>query len=143
MSSDASRVTGLSSSSTPLIAGTSEGEGINSITESSMACTPLFLKAEPHSMGTISLLIVLILKPFLISSSDKSPDSKYLFIKSSFASAADSSILSRHFWHSTFNSSLISLYSKVTPLSASFHIISFIFTRSTTPVKVSAAPIGT
>jgi hypothetical protein len=29
------------------------GEGINSITKSSMVCTPLFLKDEPQTIGTI------------------------------------------------------------------------------------------
>jgi len=39
---------------------------------SSIACTPLFLNAEPHSIGTISLLMVRMRMPFFISSTDSS-----------------------------------------------------------------------
>ena len=39
----------------PLIAGTSIGDGMKSMTASSSACTPLFLNAEPHIATTISL----------------------------------------------------------------------------------------
>ena len=52
------RVASVSFSSTPLIDGTSIGEGMYSTTASSMACTPLFLNAEPHITGTISLASV-------------------------------------------------------------------------------------
>ena len=113
------------------------------MTASNMAWTPLFLNADPQSIGTISLEIVLILRPCLISSSDNSPVSKYLFINSSFASAAVSTILSCHFWHTSLRSSGISAYSNFMPKFSSSHTIAFIFTKSTTPVKVSAAPIGT
>ena len=50
----------------PLTGGMSTGDGRYSITASSIACTPLFLNAEPHSIGTISLAIVRWRRPFLI-----------------------------------------------------------------------------
>ena len=47
------RVIGVSpSTETPLMSGTSVGAGKKSTTASSNGCTPLFLKAEPHSTGT-------------------------------------------------------------------------------------------
>ncbi|MNM92465.1 hypothetical protein D3C81_1048020 [compost metagenome] len=52
------RSTSLSCSSWPMMGGTSSGDGRYSMTASSIACTPLFLKALPHSMGTISLRMV-------------------------------------------------------------------------------------
>ena len=74
----------------------SVGAGMNSITASSIACTPLFLNADPHIIGTISLAIVRWRSPALISSTVSSPPSRYLFISSSLASAAFSIIFSRH-----------------------------------------------
>jgi hypothetical protein len=73
------------------------GDGMNSITASSMRCTPLFLKAVPQSIGWISVAIVRVRRPRMISSSVSSPDSRYLFISSSLASAAASTMFSRHF----------------------------------------------
>ena len=96
------------SSEIPTIAGLSKGEGRKWITASNIACTPLFLKAEPQITGTISLLRVLILKPFIISLLSSSPSSKYLFKRSSDASAATSIIASLYFSHVAFNSSGIS-----------------------------------
>jgi hypothetical protein len=49
--SSALRVTGFSSSSKPGTGGMSTGDGRNSITASSMRCTPLFLNAVPQSIG--------------------------------------------------------------------------------------------
>ena len=96
------------SSEIPTIAGLSKGEGKKWITASSIAWTPLFLKAEPQITGTISLLRVLILKPFIISLLSSSPSSKYLFKRSSDASAATSIIASLYFSHVALNSSGIS-----------------------------------
>ena len=76
------------------------GEGMNSITASSMRWTPLFLNAVPHSIGWISVAMVRVRMPSLISSSVSSPLSRYLFISSSLASAAASTMFSRHFWAS-------------------------------------------
>ena len=95
-SSDALRVPSLPFSSSPLTGGMSVGAGMKSITASSIACTPLFLNAEPQSIGTISLAIVRRRRPCLISSAESSPLSRYLFISSSLASAALSTIFSRH-----------------------------------------------
>ena len=61
----------------------STGDGMKSITASSMRCTPLFLNAVPHSIGWISLAIVRVAQAALISSSVSSPASRYLFISSS------------------------------------------------------------
>ena len=57
-SSAARRSPVLPFSSSPFTGGMSIGAGMKSITASSIACTPLFLNAEPHSIGTISLAIV-------------------------------------------------------------------------------------
>ena len=84
------------------------GEGRKSITASSIVWTPLFLKADPQRQITISDSKVLCLNPSLISSSVKSPSSRYLFINSSLASAADSSIFSRHNMQASIISSGIS-----------------------------------
>ena len=78
------------------MAGTSTGEGISSITLSSIACTPLFLKAVPQVIGTISRLSVRKRRPSMISSSLSSVPSRYFSISSSLASAAASTIFSRH-----------------------------------------------
>ncbi len=95
-SSSETRVSTVSpSSSTPSMARTSVGAGRYSTTASSMACTPLFLNAEPHSAGTISLARVRMRSPCLISSSVSSPPSRYLSMSSSLASAAASIICSR------------------------------------------------
>ena len=51
------------SSSSPLMAGTSTGAGMYSITASSSACTPLFLNAEPHIVTTISPVSVRARRP--------------------------------------------------------------------------------
>jgi hypothetical protein len=70
----------------------SVGEGMYSMTASSMRCTPLFLKAVPHSIGWISPAMVRVRMAALISSSVRSLPSRYLFISSSLASAAASTI---------------------------------------------------
>jgi hypothetical protein len=93
----------------------SVGAGMYSITASSIACTPLFLNAEPQSIGTISLLIVRSRRPFLISSIVSSPESRYLFIRTSSASAADSTIFSRHSLASSTSSAGISRRSNFMP----------------------------
>ncbi len=79
-SSEARRVSSLPYSSMPLTAGTSFGDGMYSMTASSIAWTPLFLNAEPHSMMQISTRIERSRRPALISSTDSSPVSRYLCI---------------------------------------------------------------
>ena len=68
----------LSSSSVPGTGGMSIGDGMKSMTASSMRCTPLFLKAVPHSIGWISPAIVRVRMPSLISASVSSPDFEVL-----------------------------------------------------------------
>ncbi len=51
------------------VGGISIGEGMNSMTASSSACTPLFLNAVPHIASTISLLMARSRRPLRISSS--------------------------------------------------------------------------
>ena len=65
-----------SSASTPVMAGTSVGAGMNSTTASSMDWTPLFLKALPQSVSTISLWITRWRRPALMSARDRSPSSR-------------------------------------------------------------------
>ena len=125
----------------PSIALTSSGAGRNSITASKTACTPLFLKADPQRASVISFDKTLSLRPFFISSSDKSADSKYFSINSSLASAAASTNSSLRDWHLETKSSGISVYSKVAPISPSFQVIVFILIKSITPLKSSSAPM--
>jgi hypothetical protein len=96
--SSASRLPSVSSLSSfmPFIASTSVGDGKYSTTESSTACTPLFLKAEPQEQSTISLFSVRVRNADFISASDKSPSSRYLSINSSEASAASDTRFSCH-----------------------------------------------
>ena len=131
------------SSFIPLIAGTSKGEGINSITASSIACTPLFLKAVPQVTSTISLARVCNLNPSIIFSIDNSPLFKYSSINSSFASAAVSTSCSCNSSDLDLRSSGISTVSNFIPLDSSSQIIAFILNRSTTPLKLSSDPMGT
>ena len=126
----------------PSIALTSVGEGKYSTTASNIAWTPLFLNAEPPNTGTISLAKVLILRPCLISASVKASPSRYFSISSSVASAAASTKSSCIFWQSSSMSSGMAEYSKVIPWSSSLQRIDFIFTRSTTPLNFSSAPIA-
>jgi hypothetical protein len=62
---------------------------------SSIACTPLFLNAVPQNAGMISHFRVRSRIPKTISASDSSPPSRYLFISSSEASAAASTMNAR------------------------------------------------
>src|SRR6185503_48968 len=86
------------------------------MTASSIAWTPLFLNAEPQSIGTISFLIVRMRRPCLISSTERSWPSRYLCIRSSLASAAASTIFSRHFFASSTRLAGISRRSYLVPL---------------------------
>ena len=113
------------------------------MTASSMACTPLFLNALPQSMGTISLAMVRMRRPCLISSSVKGSPDRYFSSRVSLASAAFSTILSCHSWACACIAAGMSRYSKRTPWLASSQMMAFIFSRSTTPWNLSSAPIGT
>ena len=139
--SSAWRSASFSSSSMPLIAGTSTGEGRKSTTASRTACTPLFLNALPQVASTISLLRVRVRRPCLISASVSSPSSRYLSISSSEASAAASTSSVRYSSAISCMSAGMSSYVKVMPWSASFQLIAFILIRSTTPWKFSSAPM--
>ncbi len=112
------------------------------MTASSIACTPLFLNALPHSIGTISFLIVRTRNPRLMSSTDRSCPSRYLCVSSSSASAAASTIFSRHFLASSTRFAGMSRNSYFMPCVASSQWIAFMVTRSTTPSNFSSAPIG-
>ncbi len=99
----------------PFTGGTSAGDGMYSMTASSIAWTPLFLNAEPHSMMQISTRIERSRRPALISSTVSSPVSRYLCISVSLASAAASTSFSRHSLHSSSMSAGISRYSNFMP----------------------------
>ena len=90
----------------------------------------------------ISLRIERARRPFLMSSTDRSPFSRYLCSSSSSPSAAASIILARHSSHSARISAGISRYSNFVPWVESSHQISFMRIRSTTPTNLSSAPIG-
>ncbi len=99
----------------PLMSGMSIGEGMNSMTASSSACTPLFLKAVPHMHSTTSFLIERWRKPWRISSSESSSCSRYLCMSVSLPSAADSIIFWRYSRASALRFSGISRYSNFIP----------------------------
>ena len=75
----------------------------------------MFLNAEPHIIGTISLAIVRVRSPSLISASDSSPEPRYLSISASLASAALSTIFSRHSFAFSTSSAGISRRSNFMP----------------------------
>ena len=83
--SSALRVRGSPRSLWPLTGGTSTGEGMYSTMASSTACTPLFLNAEPQVTRQISFFSARARNPRLISSSLRSPLSRYLLSRSSDA----------------------------------------------------------
>jgi hypothetical protein len=85
--------------------------------------------------------MVRVRMPSLISSSDSSPDSRYLFISSSLASAAASTMFSRHFLGGQQVGRDV-LVLELHALEASSQMMAFILMRSTTPVKFSSAPMG-
>ncbi|MCY1415610.1 hypothetical protein D9M71_311000 [compost metagenome] len=100
--------------------GISVGAGSSSTTASSTSGTPLFLNDEPHTAGTTSQDRVRMRRPALISSSLRSPSSRYLVISSSLASAATSSITLRQRRASSSRAAGISSSRKLAPWSASF-----------------------
>ena len=109
-----------------------------------MVCTPLFLKAEPHNNGVISMAMVALRMASTISSLLRlSGSSKYFSIKESSCSAAASINFSRHSATVSTRSSGIGISSQVMPLSSSFHTYALLSIKSTTPRKVSSAPMGT
>jgi len=103
------------------------------MTASSMVCTPLFLKADPHRVTTICEARLRARRPALISSGVNVSPPKYLSMRTSLASAAASTMRSRHFWHSANNSAGISRSSNFVPWVESSQKMAFIFKRSTTP----------
>ena len=82
----ASSVSGL----VPTIPALSIGLGINSITKSSMVCTPLFLNDEPHTIGTIDISKVAALSAVKISFSviDEGSSKNFSMIASSYSETA-------------------------------------------------------
>src|SRR5437899_1090341 len=141
-SSEARRSPILPFSSSPLTGGISVGAGMKSITASSIACTPLFLNAEPQSIGTISLAIVRVRSPSLISSTESSPPSRYLFISVSLASAAFSTIFSRHSLAESRSPAGISRRSNFLPCDASSQQMAFIRLRPPTRSHSLSAQLG-
>src|SRR5690606_38373266 len=132
-----------SSTSVPFTSGTSTGDGSSWITPSSMACTPLFLNAEPQNIGTISVARVRTRSASMISASASSSPPRYFSISSSLASAAVSIMKVRASSAVSTRSAGMSPYSNFMPCEASSQWMAFIFSRSTTPLKPSSAPIGT
>ena len=90
--STSSSVSGL----TPLIAGTSNGDGKYSTTASSIGCTPLYLNADPHTTGKNSTDNVALRIAALSSSIVISSPPKYFSMKSSSNSATASISFSRY-----------------------------------------------
>src|SRR5690606_23959096 len=129
--------------SVPLTASWSRGEGNNSITKSSIVCTPLFLNDDPQTIGTIALSKTALRKASKISRSvNESGSSKNFSIKDSSYPATASNNFSRYSATSSNISSGIGTSVKVIPLSASFQTIPRLLIKSTTPLKSSSAPIG-
>ena len=121
---------------------TSVGEGRKSITASNTLCTPLFLNADPHKVGTKALSRHPFFKASLISSGDISSPSKYFSINASSKLATSSTKKFLHLSASAFNSSGISMNSNSAPWELSLYWIAFIFVKSIIPLKSSPAPIG-
>ena len=118
----------------PTIPSISIGDGRISITMSSIACTPLFLNAEPHIIGTTFPDIVAALKAFKISRSVKEfSSSKNFSIKDSSNSATASNNSLLNCLASSITSAGISISWNVIPKSASFQVMPLKLIRSTTP----------
>src|SRR6266511_5032202 len=83
------RTTSLPFGSMPLIGGTSSGDGRKSTTASSSGCTPLYLKAEPHSTGkNAPVTTALRIKRLSVVSSGSLPSSQDVVASSSTSPAA-------------------------------------------------------
>ena len=103
----------------------------------------MFLKAEPHIIGTTFPVIVACLSAFNISLSvNDSSSSKYFSINDSSNSATASSKLALCSLASSIKSVGISTSSNVIPWSSSFQTIPLKFIKSTTPLNSDSAPIG-
>ena len=114
------------------------------MTASSMVCTPLFLKAEPHNIGVMSMAMVALRMAATISASVMlSGSSKNFSMSVSSCSATDSTSFSRYSATTSTKSSGTGTSVKVMPMSSSFHTMAFPVNKSTTPLKSSSAPIGT
>ena len=133
--------TSLPSRSTPLIAGMSRGEGMNSTTASIIFWIPLFLYADPHTTGTALHSQVALRSAAFISSAEGSSPSRYIIIRSSSRSQIFSIISARYSSASSANCSGISPIVMLSPLS-SLYVYASISNRSMIPVKVSSAPMG-
>ena len=119
------------------------GLGINSITKSSIVWTPLFLKDEPQTIGTILFAIHAARSAANISASViEFGSSKNFSINVSSNSAIASNNLPLHSFASSIMSSGIGTSLKVIPWSCSFHSIPRKLIKSTTPRNVSSEPIG-
>ena len=126
-----------------MIASLSSGDGKYLQTQSSKNWTPLFLNAEPQTIGIILISWAAFLNASWISSSEiESGSSKNFSSRLSSYSATASIRLARYFSTSAFISSGISTTSNVEPLFSSCHIIAWFLTKSTTPLKSSSSPIG-
>mmetsp|Transcript_44182 Transcript_44182/g.51781 ORF Transcript_44182/g.51781 Transcript_44182/m.51781 type:complete len:260 (-) Transcript_44182:607-1386(-) len=144
-------IVSVPSSEIPLIAATSTGLGIKSMTASRSGCTPLFLNAVPVSTGTNSSARVPFLISFLSVSTSGMLPSKYSISASSSCSTASSTSSSRYISAFSFNSSStrgISLHSasgmrsKLAPRSSPLHTIASMVIKSITPRKSPSEPIG-
>mmetsp|Transcript_27923 Transcript_27923/g.61100 ORF Transcript_27923/g.61100 Transcript_27923/m.61100 type:complete len:249 (+) Transcript_27923:1296-2042(+) len=145
-SSEAARMISVSlpssPSSQPTMSGRSRGEGRKSHTASRRGCTPLFLKAVPHTMGTKVFSRVPLRMSALSAASSGSSPSRNIIMASSSCSTAISTIFSRYSFACSCSSGRISLYSKEAPRSSPIQRISCIVTRSMTPSNWSSAPMG-
>ena len=104
-----------SSTEEPSILSTSIGDGKKSITASKTLCTPLFLKADPHKVGTKAFSKQPFFRASLISSEDISSSFKYFSIKASSKLATSSIKKFLHFSASANDSSGMSIYSNSAP----------------------------
>lgn len=130
-----------SSTSVPVTSGTSIGDGSSCTTPSSMACTPLFLNAEPQYIGTMSVAVVRTRRASMISASvSSSPPVLFHQLFAGFSRSLDHE--SARLFGGVLHVGQDFRYSNFMPCEASSQWMAFILIRSTTPLKPSSAPIG-
>ncbi len=112
------------------------------MTESSSACTPLFLNEAPHSTGTILPFTVAARMACCTSSSVSSSPARYFVISSSSCSTAASITSCRAFSTASLKASATGISVNVLPRVDSSNTTSTRRSTSMCPVNSSPEPTG-
>ena len=125
----------------PSVGGRSSGLGRKSTTASSMGCTPLFLKADPHRTGTTAAASVAVRRARRRSTAVMGSSARYFSMMVS--SKLDTTSMS--WWRASSASAArfsgMSRVSHSSPMSED-QTRAFSSSRSTTPLNSDSAPMG-